>query len=151
MTVANDNGSFEALTFGLQSEIFALDAEIVREILDVIPVTLVPGAQSFVPGLINVRGKVVPLADLRVRFGMALSEPTQDTRIVVVELELRGEATIVGLLADKVYEVTEISGASIEEAPEIGMNWQADFIKGIGKRGGDFIFIPDIERIFAAG
>jgi purine-binding chemotaxis protein CheW len=149
MTAANDNRSFEALTFGLQGEVFALDANTVREILDVIPVTEVPGARDFVPGIINVRGKVVPLADLRVKFGMDRGEHTADTRIVVVELNLAGEPTIVGLLADKVYEVTEIGGASIEDAPEIGMKWRPDFVKGIGKRGLDFIIIPNIERIFA--
>jgi len=150
MTVANDNRSFEALTFGLAGEVFAIDAQAVREILDVIPVTEVPGARAFVGGLINVRGKVVPLADLKLKFGMAASEPTIDTRIVVVEIDLAGEPTIVGLLADKVYEVTEIGGASIEETPEIGMRWRPDFIKGIGKRGSDFIIIPDIERVFNA-
>jgi purine-binding chemotaxis protein CheW len=142
--------SFEALTFGLAGEVFALDAGIVREILDVIAVTEVPGAQPFVGALINVRGKVVPLADLRIKFGMERTETTVDTRIVVVEIELGGEAAIVGLIADKVFEVTEITGASIEDAPEIGMNWPRDYIKGIGKRGGDFIIIPDISRIFAA-
>jgi len=150
MAAANDNRSFEALTFGLAGEVFALDADSVREILDLIPVTGVPGARPFVPGLINVRGRVVPLADLKVKFGMEPTEHTRDTRIVVVELNLSGEATIVGLLADKVFEVTSISGASIEEAPEIGMNWRPDFVRGIGKRGDGFIIIPNIERIFTA-
>jgi len=150
MTAANDNHSFEALTFGLADEIFAIDAQAVREILDLIPVTEVPGARSFVGGLINVRGKVVPLADLKVKFGMKPSETNIDTRIVVVEIDLDGEPTIVGLLADKVYEVAEISGASIEETPEIGMKWRPDFIKEIGKRGNDFIIIPDIDRVFAS-
>lgn len=141
--------SFEALTFGIAGEIFALDAGIVREILDIVTVTEVPGAQPFVGGLLNVRGKVVPLADLRIKFGMDRTETTVDTRIIVVEIELGGEAVIIGLLADKVFEVTEITGASIEEAPEIGMNWPREYIKGIGKRGADFIIIPNISRIFA--
>jgi purine-binding chemotaxis protein CheW len=130
--------------------VFAIDAHSVREILDLIPVTQVPGARDFVPALINVRGKVVPLADLKVKFGMPAIESTIDTRIVVVEIDLAGEPTIVGLLADKVYEVTEIGGASIEDTPEIGMKWRPDFIKGIGKRGSEFIIIPDIGHIFAA-
>lgn len=150
MTAANDNGSFEALTFGLQGEVFALDANSVREILDITPVTEVPGAREFVPGLINVRGRVVPLADLRVKFGMPRNAQTEDSRIVVVEIDLDGEPTILGLLADKVHEVTQIAGASIEETPEIGMKWRPDYIKGIGKRGSEFIIIPNIERIFLA-
>ncbi|HYH22630.1 MAG TPA: chemotaxis protein CheW [Azospirillum sp.] len=148
MTVANDNQSFEALTFDLQGEVFALGAHSVREILDVTPVTLVPGARDFVPGLINVRGRVVPLADLRVWFGMPHAEASADTRIIVVEIDLDGEPTIVGLLADKVYEVTQIAGASIEDTPPIGMTWPPEYVRGIGKRGDDFIIIPNIERIF---
>lgn len=148
--VANDNQSFEALTLALGGEIFAIDANCVHEILDMIPQTDVPGAQPFVGSLINVRGKVVPLSDLRIKFGMELTPPTIDTRIVVVEIPLGGEPTVVGLLADKVYEVTSIGGASIEDTPDIGMRWRPDFIKGIGKRGSDFIVIPDIVRIFTA-
>lgn len=150
MTVANDNASFEALTFGLNGEVFALDADSVREILDVIPVTEVPGARDFVPGLINVRGRVVPLADLRVRFGMPSADADEDTRIIVVEIDLAGEPTIVALLADKVYEVTEIAGTSIEPTPEIGVKWRPDYVRGIGKRGSQFIIIPNIERIISA-
>lgn len=144
---ANDPPSFEALTLGLGGEIFAIDANSVHEILDLIPQTEVPGAPPLVGHLINVRGKVVPLADLRIKFGMDRTPPTIDTRIVVVEIELDGESTVVGLLADKVYEVTSIGGASIEDTPDIGMRWDPAFIKGIGKRGSDFIVIPDIVRI----
>ena len=150
MSTANDNASFEALTFALQGEIFAIDAECVREIMDVMPVTEVPGANPFVEGLINVRGRVIPLADLRVKFGMDRPAHTQDSRVVVIEIDLDGDLTSVGLIADKVFEVTTISGASIEETPEIGMKWRPDFIKGIGKRGNDFIVIPNLGRIFAA-
>lgn len=145
----NDNQSFEALTLGMGGEVFAIDANSVREILDLIPVTEVPGARAFVGGLINVRGKVVPVADLRLKFGMEQTPKTVDTRVVVVEIELDGEATVIGLLADKVFEVTGIGHASIENTPDIGMKWRPDFIKGIGKRGSEFIVIPDIERIFS--
>lgn len=144
-----DTRSFEALTLGLGGEIFAIDANSVHEILDLVPQTEVPGASPLVSHLINVRGKVVPLADLRIRFGMDCTAPTIDTRIVVVEILLDGEPTVVGLLADKVHEVTNIAGASIEDTPDIGMRWDPNLIKGIGKRGTDFIVIPDIVRIFA--
>jgi len=150
MTAApgTETSDFEALTLGLGGEIFAIDANIVHEILDLISVTEVPGARDFVGGLINVRGKVVPLADLRLKFGMERTPPTLDTRVVVVEIDLEGETTVVGLLADKVFEVTAIERASIEATPDIGMKWRAEFIKGIGKRGTDFIVIPDIVRLF---
>lgn len=149
LAATNDNQSFEALTLGLGGEVFAIDANNVHEILDLIPVTSVPGARAFVGGLINVRGKVVPLADLRLKFGMEQTAPTPDTRIVVVEIDLQGEATVVGLLADKVYEVTEIARASMEATPDIGMKWRSDYIMAIGKRGSEFIVIPDIVRIFS--
>ena len=146
---SNDNQSFEALTVGLGGEVFAIEASCVREILDLTPITEVPGARAFVANLINVRGRVVPLADLRLKFDMAPAQQTIDTRIVVVEIDLGGDPTVIGLLADKVYEVTQLSRASIEQSPDIGMKWRADFIQGIGKRGADFIVIPDIVRIFS--
>lgn len=140
--------SMKALTFGLQGEIFAIDAEGVREILDLVPITEVPNAPSFASGLINVRGRVVPLADLRVTFGMERSEPDSDTRVVVIEIELGEETAIIGILADKVHDVADIEMAAIEEAPKVGMRWRPEYVRGIGKRNGDFIIIPDMVRIF---
>ena len=149
MTNLDSADAFEAVMLGLGGEIFALEAGIVREILDPVPVTEVPGARRFIRGVINVRGKVVPLADLRLCFGMEPTPPTQDTRMVVVEIDLDGDPTTVGILADKVHEVTEVAAASTEEAPRIGMHWRADFIRRIGKRNNDFVVIPNMERIFA--
>lgn len=142
------NSAMQVLTVGLDREIFALDAGRVSEILDSVPVTEVPNARPFVNGVINVRGKVVPLADLRLRFGMERTAANLDTRIVVVEVDLGGEPTTVGILADKVYEVTEIASASIEETPRVGMRWRSEFIKGIGKKDAGFIIVLDIDRVF---
>jgi purine-binding chemotaxis protein CheW len=141
-------GAMKALTIRLQDEVFAVEAESVREILDIVPITEVPSASPFVGGLINVRGRVVPLADLRVMFGMDRPPPDEDTRIVVMEVVVDGEPTIVGILADKVHDVTDIEAASIEEAPRVGMRWRPEFVRGIGKRNGSFIIIPDMGRIF---
>ncbi|KKB84168.1 chemotaxis protein CheW [Devosia limi DSM 17137] len=138
----------KALTIRLQDELFAVEAGSVREILDLVPITEVPNASPFVSGLINVRGRVVPLADLRVMFGMDRPEPDQDTRIVVMEIDIDGEPTVAGILADKVHDVTDIEAASIEEVPKVGMRWRPEFIRGIGKRNGGFIIIPDLGRIF---
>ncbi|NDW05585.1 chemotaxis protein CheW [Jiella sp. 40Bstr34] len=137
-----------ALTIRLQDEIFALEATSVREILDTVPITRVPNAPDFVGGLINVRGTVVPLADLRVVFGMQRPPTDQDTRIVVVEFELDGEPLVAGILADKVHEVTEIDAGSMEAVPAVGMRWPPAFIRSIGKRGDGFVIIPDMQRIF---
>src|SRR5690606_17029051 len=142
------NASMKALTIRLEDELFAVEAGRVREILDLVPITEVPNSPAFVGGVINVRGRVVPLADLRVMFDMERPEPDDDTRIVVIEIEIDGEATVVGILADKVHDVTDIAGASIQDAPRVGIRWRPEFVRGIGKRGDDFIIIPDIRRIF---
>jgi len=139
----------KAVSIGLQGEIFAIDAQSVREILDLVPITEVPNARSFVGGLINVRGRVVPLADLRVMFAMDRPEPDQDTRIVVIETAIDGELAIAAILADKVYDVADLELASVEEVPKIGMRWRPDYVRGIGKRDGEFIIIPNMDRIFS--
>lgn len=146
--MSTSDTAMNALTIRLDDELFAVEASQVREILDLVPITEVPNAPAFVGGLINVRGRVVPLADLRVMFGMERPEPNEDTRIVVMEVNIGGEPTIAGILADKVHDVTDIEAASIEEAPKVGMRWKPEFVKGIGKRNGGFIIIPDMERIF---
>lgn len=141
--------SLEVLTFGLQGEIFAIEAGIVREILDHALVTDVPNARPLVGGLINVRGKVVPLADLRVVFDMERTPPTVDTRVIVIETDIGGEPTIIGILADKVYEVTELAATSLAEVPRIGMTWRPEFIRFFGRRGADFVVVPDLVNIFS--
>ena len=146
--MSDDQSHMTALTIRLEDELFAVEASRVREILDLVPITEVPSAPAFVGGLINVRGSIVPLADLRVMFGMDRPEPDADTRIVVMEVDIDGEPTIAGILADKVHDVTDIETASIEEAPKVGMRWRPEFVKGIGKRNGGFIIIPDMEKIF---
>jgi purine-binding chemotaxis protein CheW len=148
MTSWQGKRSLEVLTLALQGEIFALDANRVQEILDQGPVTEVPGGPAFVSGLINVRGKVVPLADLRLKFGMMPTASTIDTRIVVIDIMLDGDLMNVGLLADKVYEVTELPASELEETPRIGMRWRPELIRCIGKRNGDFIVVLDIDRLF---
>lgn len=141
-------GAMKAVTLRLEDEVFAIAAESVREILDLVPITRVPNAPPFVGGLINVRGSVVPLADFRVMFGMARRPPDQDTRIVVIEIELDGEPAVAGILADKVHDVTDIAVDSVEDVPRVGLRWPAEFIRGIGKRDDAFIIIPDVGRIF---
>ena len=151
MTIETGRRPLEVLTIGLEGEIFALEATYVREILDLVPITEVPNSEPFVNGLINVRGKVVPLADLRLKFGMAQKPPTIDTRIVVIEVVIEGDPAIVGIRADKVYEITQIAAAALEETPRIGMRWRPEYIDCIGKRGEDFIVVLDIEHLFAGG
>jgi purine-binding chemotaxis protein CheW len=141
--------ALNVLTFDLQGEIFAIEATRVREILDPGNVTEVPGAPDYVDALINVRGRVVPLADLALRFGMERRPPTADSRFIVVDAGRDATALSVGLRADKVYEVTELPAADLEQTPRIGMQWRPDFIRWIGKRGQEFIVVLDIDAIFA--
>ncbi|MGY4305121.1 purine-binding chemotaxis protein CheW [Bradyrhizobium sp. USDA 4369] len=137
----------QVVMIGLGDEKFALDAAIVREIIDPVPVTKVAGAKPFVPSIINVRGNIVPLADLRLRFGMPLTDASADTRIVVIEIPIDDEPVLVGLIADKVYEVTEISHADTQQTPRVGVNWKPEFIRFITKWRDEFVIVPNMERI----
>lgn len=139
--------AMQVVMIGLGEEKFALDAGLVREIIDPVPVTKVAGARAFVPSVINVRGNVIPLADLRIRFGMPQLDDSADTRIVVIEIELDGELVLVGVTADKVYEVTEISQADVQQTPRVGMHWKPEFICFIAKWREEFVIVPNMERI----
>ncbi len=136
------------LSLELQDEAFAIPADHVHEILDLVAVTQVPGADPAVDGLINVRGRVVPLADLRLIFGMPQLQAGADARIVVIEVEIDGDPITIGIRADKVNEVTELPAASLETTPRIGLRWEPEFISCIGKRNGAFVAVLDMGRIF---
>lgn len=144
------NAPIEALTFDLQGETFALEAGMVQEVLDLMPETDVPGAPAFVNAVINFRGRVIPLVDLRLAFDMIVGSPSIDSRIVVIEYVLEGQPTLIGLRADKVHEVTTITHDTTEQAPRVGMSWRPDFIRLLARRDGDLIVIPDLDQIFAA-
>lgn len=144
------SGEIEVLTFDLHGETFALEAGIVREILDMAPETRVPRAPRFVGGVINFRGKVIPLANLRLAFGMEAKAATIDSRIVVIELDLDGTPTLIGLQTDRVHEVTALDLAASEHPPSVGMRWRPDYIRCLVKRKGEFIILPDLVQIFAS-
>jgi purine-binding chemotaxis protein CheW len=138
------------LTFKLGNEVFATDVAKVREVLDFTSITKIPRTPDFMSGVINLRGNVVPVVDLRLCFEMSKTEKTVNTRVVVVEMLLDGESTVIGALADSVEEVIDLEPDQIEPAPKIGTQIRTDFIKGMGKRDGQFIMILDIDRIFSA-
>ena len=145
-----DDGELEALTFDIAGETFALEAAIVREILDLLPETAVPGARAFVGAVVNFRGKVIPLADIRLAFGMPSADATIDSRIVVGELEIEGTPTLVGLRTDKVNEVLTLKKSDSEPPPRVGMRWPTELIECLIKRGTSVIIFPDLRAIFAA-
>jgi purine-binding chemotaxis protein CheW len=136
------------LTFKLADETFAVNVAKVREILDLISITKVPQTPDFMRGVINLRGSVVPVVDMRLKFGMEETEKTVDTCIIVLEVTIDGETTIVGALADSVEEVVELEPGQIEPPPRIGMKLDTDFISGMGKLGEEFVIILDTDRIF---
>jgi purine-binding chemotaxis protein CheW len=146
----NDDGDLEALTFDIAGETFALEANIVREILDIMPETAVPGSRPFVNAVSNFRGKVIPLADIRIAFGMEAAETTIDSRIVVVEIELDGVMSLVGLRTDKVNEVTTLNKSASEPPPRVGLKWPPEYIDCLIKRDGNIVVFPDLQAIFAS-
>jgi len=138
------------LTFRLGKETFATDVAKVREVLDLTTITAIPRTPEFMSGVINLRGTVVPVVDLRLCFEMSKTESTRNTCIVVVEVMLDGEATVIGALADSVEEVIDLEPEQIQPAPRIGTQIRTDFIRGMGKRDTQFIMILDIDRVFSA-
>ena len=149
MSVAGITETTQYLTFELDKETFALDVAKVREILDSPTITKVPQTPEYMRGVINLRGSVVPVIDLRLKFSMAETEQTVNTCIIVVEIELDSELIILGALADSVQEVIDLEPEQIEPAPRIGAKLNTAFIKGMGKHNEQFIMILDIDKVFS--
>ncbi|MBI4986697.1 MAG: chemotaxis protein CheW [Rhodocyclales bacterium] len=138
------------LTFLLGDEMFAIGILAIREIIEYGFVTEVPMTPPFIRGVINLRGAVVPVVDLAVRFGRTVRETTKRTCIVIVEIEAANGSQQMGLVVDAVSEVLEISHADIEPPPEFGARIRSDFIQGMGKIGGKFVVILDVRRVLSA-
>ena len=150
MSIVEINETVQYLTFKLADEVFALDVAKVREILEIATITKVPRTPEFMCGVINLRGSVVPVIDLRLKFGMSRTERTINTCIIVVEVRMQDETVVLGALADSVQEVVEMEPEQIEAAPHIGTQLNTDFIRGMGKHDGRFIMILDIDRVFTS-
>lgn len=146
-TTLNDN---QYLTFVLENELFALNIGSVREVLELTSITKVPRTPEFIRGVINLRGRAVPVVDLRMKFGMGETRRTVNTCIIIVEVELDGESTVLGALADSVQEVYEMESSQIEPPPRMGTRIKTEFIIGMGKSGDRFIVILDINKVFSA-
>ena len=106
-----------------------------------------PGAKPYLPSVVNVRGNVIPLADMRIRLGMDHRADTSETRIVVIELTVDGDPLTVGIIADRVYEVTEVLRSEAQQTPRIGLHWRPEYIRFITKWNDGFIIVPDMERV----
>ena len=139
------------LTFTLRTETFAVPVTQVREILDHAPLTRLPQMPAFVAGVLNLRGRVVPVVDLRIRFGMTCQAETRDSCIVVMEIDLDGALMEFGALVDGVQEVLVLSASQIEPPPRLGLGLKCDLLAGIGKEGERFIILLRPERLIAEG
>lgn len=135
------------VTFELDGERFAIPTAHLREILEPMPVTRVPNASPFSVGLINVRGAIVPLIDLRVALRIPRAEQTDDTRMMVLDVVYEGEPLAIAMIADAVRDVLDIDDPT-EAVPQVGSRWPPDFVKGVLRHGGQFVTLPNLDRIF---
>jgi len=138
------------VTLALGAELFAVEVHRVREILDLAVIARLPNAPPFLLGMIDLRGECVPVIDLRGKLGLPPVARTVQTRILVLDVEVTGRRLVLGLLADRVLEVTPLDGGIIEPPPDIGTRWQSDYIEGVGRRGDRLVVVFDLARLFSA-
>lgn len=149
MEAVEEAGS-QHLTFTLAGEEFAIGILQVREIIEYDVLTRVPMTPPYIRGVINLRGSVVPVIDLSVKFGLPESPVTRRSCIVIVEVDLEGERTVMGVVADAVKQVIDLMPSEIETAPAFGTKVRVDFLRGLGKAEKKFVLILDIDRILTA-
>lgn len=141
---------FDVVTLRLGEDTLAIRAEVLREVLEPVAIARVPGAPEFCAGLVNVRGTVLPLADLRVPFGMPRNSLGPDARILVLDVPLAGRSTVIGIVADAVHEVTQIERDTLQDVPAIGTRWPPQFVEAIANGEDGFVMLPDLPAIFSA-
>lgn len=147
---ASDETANQYLTFVLDNENYALNVGKVREVLELTEITRIPRMPDYMKGVINVRSKVLPVVDLRLKFGMAEAQDGVDTAIIVTDVAAGEEAVTIGCRADAVDQVIDIPPEDIEPPPRVGTRISADFIQGIGKVDDQFIIILNLDEVFAA-
>lgn len=138
------------LSFVLDDEVFALDVARIREILDRTDTTRIPRMPPFMRGALNLRGSVVPVVDLRVKFGLPSVEPTVDTCVIVLDVNVDDESTLIGAMVDGVREVFEQEGDGLEPPPRIGAKLDVSFIEGMARHDDEFLIVLDADRVFSA-
>jgi purine-binding chemotaxis protein CheW len=138
------------LTFTLAEETFAIEIVKVREVIDYVHLTRVPRMPVFLRGVINLRGSVVPVIDLRLILNMPSIEKTVDTCIIIAEVSMDGETLHLGMLADSVQEVIDFDPSQIDPPPKLGSMLDTAFIRGMGKRGEGFFIILNIDQVLSS-
>lgn len=137
------------LTFTLDGEFYAVAVHSVKEVLEYTEVTKVPRTVDYMKGVINLRGSVVPVIDLRTKFGMPEAEKTIATSIIVIEVTVGADRAVLGMIADSVQEVINLDPQDIQPPPRVGTAVDTDFIQGIGKHDERFIIVLAIDRVFS--
>lgn len=138
------------VTLGIDREIFAIPVTSVQEILDMREIARLPHAPPYLLGIIDVRGRSVPVIDLRIKLGLPSVPPTAGTRILVLEIPIGERTLVLGLVVDRVFEVAGLDPEQVEPPPEIGVRWRSDYIVGVGRRRDAFVIVLDVARLFAA-
>jgi len=146
--MADKEGKY--LTFTLDNEEYGIGILKIKEIIGMMPITTVPQTPDFVKGVINLRGKVIPVVDLRLRFGMEAIDYTERTCIIVVEIEGESGTVMIGIVVDAVSEVLNIKGEDIEDTPTFGTKLNTDYILGMAKKEGSVKILLDIDRVLSA-
>jgi purine-binding chemotaxis protein CheW len=141
------DSELQFVTLGLGAEVFAVPVAFVREILDYRQPFAVPEGPDYLQGLIDVRGQATPTLDLRKKLGMAAAEPTLTTRILVLDVPTDDRTLSLGLVADRVIEVISILPDQLEPAPDIGVRWRSDYIRGVVRRHDSFVIVFDLARL----
>lgn len=137
------------LRFELDGQFYAFDVLKTREVLSLVKITPLPTALDFMSGVINLRGSVVPVVDLRKKFHMPPAVPTVDTAIIIIEIKSEGENSIIGALVDGVKDVIQCAASDLEEPPRFGMHLNAELIQFISKKNDEFIIILNTAKLFS--
>ncbi|HQL00005.1 MAG TPA: chemotaxis protein CheW [Smithellaceae bacterium] len=137
------------LTFSLAGEEYGIGILKVKEIIGMLPITVVPQTPPYIKGVINLRGKVIPVIDLRLKFAMPSADYTERTCIIVVEINAAGRMIMMGIVVDSVSEVLNIKGADIEETPSFGTKLNTEYILGMAKAAGGIKILLDIDRVLS--
>ena len=148
MTAASPE--LQYVTLGLGDEVFAVPVEMVREILDYKQPSGIPDGPNYFLGLTDVRGQGAPTLDLRVKLGMARVPPGPTTRILVIDVPLSDRTLTLGLVADRVFEVIAVRTDQVEPAPDIGLRWRSEYIRGVVRRESGFVVLFDLERLLTS-
>lgn len=143
----HEAGQFVML--GIDQEVFAVAVSAVREILQLRQMFRIPDAPAYLAGLIDVRDRNVPVIDLRAKLNLGSTTPTEATRIVVLDVTVRGRQLVLGLIADRVFEVASLDDGKLESPPDLGSQWRPGCIRGIGRRAGSFVAVFDLEQLFS--